>query len=76
MVQNSMRSQYVSVIHSPTSSGVSEQESKRMSAMEHTSEASSVEQAKKWGVRVNEQMDEQVTQYLRLDTLVHRQKPW
>ena len=37
-----------------------------MSAAERASEASSVEQANKWAVRVNERTDERVAQYLRL----------
>ena len=39
-----------------------------MSAAEGASEASSPEQANEWAVRANEQMDERVAQYLRLNS--------
>ena len=49
-------------------SAVSEQASGKMSAAERMSEASRAEQANEWAVRGNEQTDERVAQYLRLDS--------
>ena len=47
----------------PMSSGVSERASERMSAAERTSEVSSTEQANGGAVRVNERVEERVSQY-------------
>ena len=46
--------------------------SKRVSAEEGASEASSPEQASEWAVRANEQTDERVAQYLRLDSCLFK----
>ena len=42
-------------------------ESEIVSATEHVSEATGVEQTNKWSVQVNERTDERVAQYLGLD---------
>ena len=49
------------ITHFPTSSGVSERASKRMSAVERASKASRAEQANKRVVRANEQTDGRAT---------------
>ena len=55
------------IFHFPTSEGVSKV-SKRVSAAERGSEASSAEQANEWAVRANERTDERMTQYCSLDS--------
>ena len=52
----------------PTSSGVDEQASKRISAMERASKASCAEQANECAARANKQTDERVAQHLRPDS--------
>ena len=47
---------------------MSERASKQMSTAERLNKASSVEQVNEWVVWVNEQTDEQVARYLRLDS--------
>ena len=54
--------------HRLASEWVSKQASKRTSAAERASKASSVEQTNERAVRANERTDEQVAQYLRLDS--------
>ena len=60
-----------SIIHIPTSSGVSERASKRMSAVErasgrHPSEASSSEQASEWCERTSERTSEWPSTYVSI----------
>ena len=56
------------MIHFPMSSGVSEQESQKMSTAECASEAISAQQANELVVRANEWTDERVAQYMRTDS--------
>ena len=51
-----------------TSSGLSEWAREQMSTVERASKASSTESANEWAVRANKRMDEQVAQYLCLDS--------
>ena len=62
MGQNRKKTKYL-IIHCPTSEGVSE-----VSAAERMSEASRMEQANESAVQANERMDEQVAQYVHLDS--------
>ena len=55
-------------IYLPTSSGVSEQASERVSAAEHASEASSAEQANELALRANERTNERVAHYFHRDS--------
>ena len=52
------------IIHFPTNLGMSEQASERTSAAECVSKGSSAKQANECAARANDQMDEQVFQYV------------
>ena len=59
---------FVTANHFPPSSGASERSSDWMSTAERASKARRAEQANEWAVQANEQTDERVAQYLRLDS--------
>ena len=56
------------IIRFPMSSGVSKWESTQVNAAERANEANSVWQAFEWTVQANEQTNEQVAQYINLDS--------
>ena len=59
-------------IHIPMSLRVSKRASEQMSAAERARESSSPKQANEQAMRANEQTDERVAQYLRLDSWLFR----